>query len=95
MSQKQRTSYMAVAGAVMGAVLALFLIIIFTVILLTARKTHAQTHTDKIIDLPPTHTQPTPGSQKPLAVAQDSHTVAAFLQERAQELEQEEEEEEF
>ncbi|XP_058271125.1 nectin-3-like protein isoform X4 [Hemibagrus wyckioides] len=80
MSQKQMTSSMAVAGAVMGAVLALFLIIIFTIVLLTARKVPPHTHTDKVIDLPPTHRPPPPYSERPPAVPQDPHTVASFSQ---------------
>ncbi|KAB5549053.1 hypothetical protein PHYPO_G00062820 [Pangasianodon hypophthalmus] len=74
------TSSMAVAGAVMGAVLALFLIIIFTIVLVTARKVPQHTHTDKVIDLPPTHRPPPPYSERPLAVPQDPHTVAFFSQ---------------
>ncbi|KAK2827426.1 hypothetical protein Q7C36_018352 [Tachysurus vachellii] len=80
MSQKQMTSSMAVAGAVMGAMLALFLIIIFTIVLITARKVPLHTHTDKVIDLPPTHRPPPPYSDRPLAVPQDPHTVVSFSQ---------------
>ncbi|KAG5285128.1 hypothetical protein AALO_G00034370 [Alosa alosa] len=64
MSQEQRTSAMAVAGAIMGAILALFLITVFTIVLLTARKAPPPAYTDKVIDLPPTHKPPPPYSER-------------------------------
>ncbi|XP_068187003.1 nectin-3-like protein isoform X4 [Antennarius striatus] len=59
-SQVERSSSIAVAGAVMGAVLALFLITVFIIVILTARKAPPPAFTDKVIDLPPTHKPPPP-----------------------------------
>ncbi|XP_056910536.1 nectin-3-like protein isoform X2 [Takifugu flavidus] len=61
-SQAQRSSSIAMAGAIMGAVLALFLITVFIIVILTARKAPSPAFTDKVIDLPPTHKPPPPYS---------------------------------
>ncbi|XP_028840485.1 nectin-3-like protein isoform X3 [Denticeps clupeoides] len=65
MSQEQRTSTMAMAGAIMGAILALFLISVVTIVLLSARKVPPLAYPDKVIDLPPTHKPPPPYSEGP------------------------------
>lgn len=47
-SQAQRSSSIAMAGAIMGAVLALFLITVFIIVILTARKAPSPAFTDKV-----------------------------------------------
>ncbi|XP_023198631.1 nectin-3-like protein isoform X2 [Xiphophorus maculatus] len=72
-SQAERSSSIAVAGAVMGAVLALFLITVFIIVILTARKAPPTSYTDKVIDLPPTHKPPPPYSERAPAVPLGVH----------------------
>lgn len=47
-SQAQRSSSIAMAGAIMGAVLALFLITVFIIVILTARKAPPPAFADKV-----------------------------------------------
>ncbi|KAJ8342369.1 hypothetical protein SKAU_G00322970 [Synaphobranchus kaupii] len=68
LSQKQRASLVAVAGAVIGAILALFLITVFIVVTLMACRSQPPTYSDKVIDLPPTHKPPPPYAERPPAV---------------------------
>ncbi|KAG7223289.1 hypothetical protein INR49_015645 [Caranx melampygus] len=72
-SQAERSSSIAVAGAVMGAVLALFLITVFIIVILTARKAPPPAFTDKVIDLPPTHKPPPPYAERAPAVPLGVH----------------------
>ncbi|XP_064208907.1 uncharacterized protein LOC135264139 [Anguilla rostrata] len=75
LSQRQRASLVAVAGAVIGAILGLFLITVFTIVTLLACRSQPPTYCDKVIDLPPTHKPPPPcAERRPAARLPVNHT---------------------